>query len=274
MTHHWAAFAEMLRCALLGHLRNRMAMLLAGAFIPVWIAVTHLCASSRAVRFLLDAAGARAVAQANHVGEVTNALGAVTMVSGFMMFMETFKAGEMDRRLVLAGYPRLHLLLAKVAALTLVAALLTLYTTALLCLALPVEQTGPLALAVFGAALAYGGIGLLLGSLVRGELEGFFLVIMLSLLDTGLQNPTLGVVEMAGRNALPLYGANQTALIAAFTHHSQWDHALLPLAWSAAASVLALLVFYTRTRSYGTPGAASLPTSRKRGPRASSPVPR
>ncbi|UNO38799.1 hypothetical protein [Streptomyces sp. MST-110588] len=143
MNRHWAAFAVMLRCSLLGHLRNRLAMLLAGAFIPVWIAVTHVCASSRTVRFSLDAADTRIVAQANHIGQVTNALGAVTMVSGFMMFMETFKAGELDRRLVLAGYPRLHMLLAKVVALTLVAALLSLYTTTLLYLTLPVRQLAP-----------------------------------------------------------------------------------------------------------------------------------
>ncbi|MCX4236991.1 hypothetical protein ACH4Y0_31910 [Streptomyces sp. NPDC020707] len=39
-----------------------------------------------------------------------------------------------------------------------------------------------------------GGIGLLLSSLVRGELEGFFLIIMLSLVDTGLQNPVFNTL--------------------------------------------------------------------------------
>ncbi|MFD1829671.1 hypothetical protein ACFSJS_08335 [Streptomyces desertarenae] len=259
MTRHGAAFAAMLGCTLLGHRRNRLAVVLAGAFIPVWIAVTHVCASARTVRFPLDAAVSQAAAQANHVGQVTNALGAVTMVSGFMMFMETFKAGEMDRRLVLAGYPRVPLLLAKVAALVVVAVLLALYTTALLVVSTPVRQPAPLALAALGAGLAYGGIGLLLGTVVRGELEGFFLVIMLGLLDTGLQNPSLNVVDVAGRGALPLYGANQSALAGAFTSAGPWDHALLPLVWSAAAGALALAVFHVRTRSYGTAVAAAPP---------------
>src|SRR5690349_15265701 len=100
------------------------------------------------------------------------------------MFMETFKAGEADRRLVPAGYPKLRMLLAKVTAVALVTALIAVYTMAVLGSSLPVHQLGPPALAVFSAGLAYGGIGLLLGSLVRGELEGFFLVIMLSLVDT------------------------------------------------------------------------------------------
>lgn len=53
MRRHPAAFTEMLRCTLIGQLRNRMALLLAVAFIPVWIAVARLCSSDRPVRFSL-----------------------------------------------------------------------------------------------------------------------------------------------------------------------------------------------------------------------------
>ncbi|MFD0395653.1 ABC transporter permease [Streptomyces nogalater] len=174
MTFRPSAYTEMLRCTLLGHLRSRMAVLLAVAFIPAWIMVARLCAPDRTLRFSLASAGVDVLAPANHVSQVVNALAAVTLVTGFSMFMETFKAGETDRRLVLAGYPKLRMLLAKVTAVALVTALVAVYTMAVLAGSLPVNQLGPLALAVFSAGLAYGGIGLLLGSLVRGELEGFF----------------------------------------------------------------------------------------------------
>ncbi|GGP96331.1 hypothetical protein [Streptomyces roseolilacinus] len=268
-----AAFTEMLRCTLLGHLRNRMAVLLAVVFIPVWIAVARLCASDQAVRFSLDSAGVDAQARASQVSQVVNALAAVTLVTGFVMFMETFKAGETDRRLLLAGYPRTWMLLAKVTAVALVSALLALYTTAVLWSSLPVSQPGPLALALLGAGLAYGGIGLLLGSLVRGELEGFFLVIMLSLVDTGLQNPVFNVVDLTGLTLFPLYGANQLALASAFTSLTPWSHGLLSLAWSAATSALALLVFHARTRPHrgcvaaadtDAPAPAAAPSSPRR----------
>src|SRR6266576_1616900 len=39
------------------------------------------------------------------------------------------------------------------------------------------------------AAATYAALGLLTGVLVRGDLEGFFLIIMISLIDTFLQNP-------------------------------------------------------------------------------------
>ncbi|MFE5112540.1 hypothetical protein [Streptomyces sp. NPDC056663] len=159
----------------LGHLRNRLALVLAIVFIPIWIAVARLCTSGQVVRIRLDAIRA---------GQVASALGAITMVAGFIAFTETFPSREMDRRLLLAGYPRLPILPARLAAVAPAAALLACYTTILLWISLPVRHAAPLAL-----ALAYGGIGRLLGCLVRGELEGFFLIIMLSLVDTGLQNP-------------------------------------------------------------------------------------
>ncbi|MFH9404452.1 hypothetical protein ACH4JS_32525 [Streptomyces sp. NPDC017638] len=250
MTFRPSAYTEMLRCTLLGHLRSRMAVLLAVAFIPAWIMVARLCASDRALRFSLESVHADVHAPANHVSQVVNALAAVTLVTGFSMFMETFKAGEMDRRLVLAGYPKVQMLLAKVTAVAVVTTLIAVYTTVLLRGSLPVNQLGPLALAVLGAGLAYGGIGLLLGSLVRGELEGFFLVIMLSLVDTGLQNPVLNVADLTGLSVLPLYGACQSALAAAFTSFSAWPYGLLSFAWSASTSALALLAFHLRTRSH------------------------
>ncbi|MCZ0206400.1 hypothetical protein ACIG54_05210 [Streptomyces achromogenes] len=250
MTFRPSAYTEMLRCTLLGHLRSRMAVLLAVAFIPAWILVARLCAPDRKLRFSLEAEGIDVLAPANHVSQVANALAAVTLVTGFSMFMETFKAGETDRRLVLAGYPKLRMLLAKVTAVALVTALVAVYTMAVLGSSLPVNQPGPLTLAVFSAGLAYGGIGLLLGSLVRGELEGFFLVIMLSLVDTGLQNPVLNVADLTGLRALPLYGACQSALAAAFTSVTPWSYGLLSFAWSAATSALALLAFHVRTRPH------------------------
>ena len=247
----WTAFTELLRCTLLGHLRNRLALVLAVAFIPVWIAVARLCTSDQVVRVRLDAISAPVSAPAGQVGQVASALGAVTMVAGFIAFTETFLSRQMDRRLLLAGYPRLPILLAKLAAVALTAAALAFYTTILLWISMPVRHAAPLALALAGAGLAYGGIGLLLGSLVRGELEGFFLIIMLSLVDTGLQNPVFNtLMDVTGVSALPLYGVNQLALSTALTPQIPWSHGLLSLTWSAATGALALLVLHTHRPSH------------------------
>ncbi|MER6186468.1 hypothetical protein [Streptomyces sp. NPDC001652] len=250
MSLSWTAFTELLRCTLLGHLRNRLALVLAVAFIPVWIAVARLCTSGKVVRIWLDAISAPVSAPASQLGQVASAVGAITMVAGFITFTETFQSRQTDRRLLLAGYLRLPMLLAKLAAVALTAALLALYTTILLCISMPVRHKFALAVALAGAGLVYGGIGLLLGSLVRGELEGFFLIIMLSLVDTGLQNPVFNtLMDVAGVSALPLYGVNQLALSSALTPRSAWSHGLLSLTWSLTTCALALLVLHTHRPS-------------------------
>ena len=61
-------------------------------------------------------------------------------------------------------------------------------------------------------AAEYGALGLLLGVLVKDDLEGFFLIIMGSLMDTFLQNP-LGN-PLANRPVLeyfPSFGPTQFA---------------------------------------------------------------
>ncbi|MFI6689662.1 hypothetical protein [Streptomyces sp. NPDC050485] len=177
------------------------------------------------------------------------------MITGFMMFLATFKAGELDRRLVLAGYPRAQLLLAKIVALGLVAALLALYATVLLGLSWPVRQFWPLAASVYAAELVYGGIGIMLGALLRGELEGMFAVIMTSIVDLGLQSPALNpLANQPGLWALPMYGPMQVAIAAAFTGERPWGYLLFGLVWFAATSAVGLSVFCARTRTHGRTG--------------------
>lgn len=260
MRYQWTAFVERFRCALLGHLRNRLSLFLVYAFVPTWLTLVRVCGYEGAARLHIATIEVRAVVPAMSVAQVTNAVTAVALITGFMMFMAAFKAREMDRRLVLAGYPRSQLVLANVGALLVIAAVLACYTTVLLRLFFPVHQFGHLLVAVFAAGCAYGGIGLLLGTLVRDELEGFFVVLMLSLIDVGLQNPVIKVAELPGLlKALPSYGATQSALAAAVTRADPGLYPLLALAWCGATVALALLVFHVRTRGYWPAAAASRP---------------
>ena len=102
-------------------------------------------------------------------------------------------------------------------------------------------------------ALAYGALGLLLGVLVRNDLEGFFLIIMGSLMDTFLHNP-LGN-PLANKPVLqwfPSFGPTQFAVVGAFGHTALWDYLTLGLAWPAAFAAVgpAHLPGPTRTRTH------------------------
>jgi hypothetical protein len=251
VTSRLTGFGVMLGSMVVSHLRNRLAMVLAVFFLPLWIVLVRISAYSSMQPFSVKAAGVQVLLDSNWVAQLAGMLNAVTTVIGFMMFMVTIKAREMDHRLVLAGYSRLELLGARFTSLMAVAAVLSLYTALLLYLSLPVQQFWWLTLSLLAANVTYGALGVMLGSLLRGELEGFFVVIMVSLVDAGLQNPTVRVVDLPGLDALPLHGALQSALASTFTPAAPGGYMMRTLVWCAGAATVALAAFCVRTRSYG-----------------------
>jgi len=99
--------------------------------------------------------------------------------------------------------------------------------------------------------LIYGCYGMLIGSIIKAELEGTLLVILLANIDVGwLQNP---VFYAQARNKtiielLPAYYPSQIALASAFTKYSITNAILLSAAYMLAFLVLALFIFYHSTR--------------------------
>ncbi|MFF3485688.1 hypothetical protein ACFYXC_20795 [Streptomyces sp. NPDC002701] len=251
MSRRAAGFTTALRFTLAAHVRNRLALVLAVTFIPLWILVVRETAYHAGLHFQNHPAGGYLTADNNRATQVNCALNAVTVIVGFMMFMETFQSGPLDRRLVLAGYPRRHLTAGRVVSLLAVSGALALYTALLLHLSFRQEQFWRLALAVLMANLAYGGIGIMLGTLLRGELEGFFVIIMLSLMDAALQNPGMNpLADQPGLELLPMYTSSQLAYAAAFD--TAYDHTYLlgGLVWCVLTTATGLLFFSLRTRGY------------------------
>ncbi|MFD3583628.1 ABC transporter permease [Streptomyces sp. NPDC058683] len=240
-----------MRFALVGHARNRLALFLAVAFIPLWICLMRFYTQVVDLHFHVPAADGDVVANSNHVSQLVGAMNAVTVLMGFTMFMSTFKSADIDRRLVLAGYPRTQLMLAKVVALLLIGALVAAYAVANLCWWWPVRHTWAMLPAIFTTALVYGGLGILLGALLHGELEGVFLVVMASIIDLGVQNPTMNPLSDQQLLAcLPLYGPMQASLAAGFASSPAWTYLLPGMGWFAVTSAVGLTVFWFRTRGY------------------------
>jgi len=99
---------------------------------------------------------------------------------------------------------------------------------------------------MLGAA-TYAALGLLIGVLVRGDLEGFFLIIMISMLDTFLENPVDN--PLANKPLLvffPSYGPTQFGAAGAFHHQALAGMAAVSLAWTAVFALLGLVVLRLR----------------------------
>ncbi|MFG3257608.1 hypothetical protein [Streptomyces sp. NPDC048172] len=250
---HWStSFLVALRFTLLGHVNNRLALLMGAVFNPGWVWVIGVCVPQTPLTFRLGVLDLRISTDISHSMQITSSLPGAASVIGFMMFMAAFKARDMDERLILAGYSRTALTLARLLAMALVAAALATQVTVLLRLASGAPQLAVLWLAAFSAALAYGGIGTMLGTLMRTELSGMFSVLAFIFMELTLQNPlTNPSADQDWLILLPLYGPAQTATAAVFTHTGPGvGLAALGLVWCAATTAAAATVLYVRTRAY------------------------
>ncbi|MER7195859.1 ABC transporter permease [Streptomyces flaveolus] len=245
-----ALFTTATRYDLIEHARNRFAMLLVVFFIPTWVGLVYLTIPDTAAPFQLAATGQQLAPAGNELTQITGALNAVTLVTGFMMFAATFAGGRFDRRLAMAGYPRIHLVLAKTASLLLASVLLAAYAAAAMSIAWTPKQPYLLAAALFCAALTYGALGVVFGSLLRREVEGMLALVMTSVIDVALQNPMVSSgADNPLTRLLPTYGSVQAATAAAFSSTPVPAYLAWQLLWFAAAALLSLLAFHHRTRN-------------------------
>lgn len=250
----YAQFPTALRFSVLDQTRNRLAGLLLVVFVPLWYLVMDAMAAGQDLDFKLYATGRVLHVSGAHLTLITAGLNSVTMIAGFVVFDAVRKAVAFDRRLVRSGYRQSTLIGAKSLAIAAVAAAIALYTAlAVLPFWRPAPSGWLCVLAAFAViALTYGALGLLLGVLVKRDLEGFFLIIMGGLMDTFLQNP-LGN-PLANKPVLewfPSFGPMQFAAAGAFGRTALPGHLVLGLVWAAGFTAVGLLVFRARTRGRG-----------------------
>ncbi|WP_432138504.1 MULTISPECIES: ABC transporter permease [unclassified Streptomyces] len=247
----YGQFSTALRFSVRDQTRNRLAGLLLVLFVPVWYLVMDAMASGESLDFKLYATGEVLHVDGGRLTLISAGLNSVTMIAGFVVFDAVRKAVAFDRRLVFAGYRQSTLIGAKTLAVAAVSSAIALYTAlAVLFFWRPTAAGWFAVLAGFTViALTYGALGLLLGVLVKRDLEGFFLIIMGGLMDTFLQNP-LGN-PLANKPVLqwfPSFGPMQFAVGGSFGGTALWGHLFLGLAWAVAFGAVGLVVFRLRTR--------------------------
>ena len=235
------------RLSLAGQVRNRLAWVLLVVFVPVWYLLIGSMIPHVGTGFRLRATGATLVVDAHDLTLITAGLSAITLITGFVVFAAVRRSRSFDRRLVLSGYRPAALIAAKTSAALVQAVAVGAYAAIILLLFWRPAAVWSVAVTFMLAAATYAAFGLLIGVVVRGDLEGFFLIIMISMLDTFLENPVDN--PLANKPLLeffPSYAPTQFAAAGAFHHQALASMAGLSLAWTAAFALLGLAVLRLR----------------------------
>ncbi|SES06822.1 hypothetical protein SAMN05216188_1219 [Lentzea xinjiangensis] len=233
------------------HCRNRLALALVVFFIPSWTGLVCAIIPAEPIGFHSWVLDSVLRVDANELAMITGGINAVTLIVGFMMFASVRRSGDFDQRLVLAGYPRWCLLLAKAVALLLVSALVAVYAGVVMTVFWDPVQPWLLGFGLFVGGLTYGGLGIVLGLVLSSELAGMFVIIMISLVDAMVQNPiTNPSSDLDFMRYLLAYGAMQAGAVAGFTDRGALGHALVGVAWLVLFAVIGFAAFHRRTRDH------------------------
>ena len=236
-----------IRLSLAGQVRNRFAWILLVAFVPVWYLLIGSMIAHHGIGFSLQATGATLVVDGHNLTLITAGLSSITLITGFVVFAAVRRTRAFDRRLVLSGYRPAALIAAKTGGALVQAVAIGAYATIIMLFFWRPAGVWAVAVTFMLAAATYAALGLLIGVLVRGDLEGFFLIIMVSLLDTFLENPVDN--PLANKPILeffPSYGSTQFAAAGAFHHQVLAGMAAVSLGWTAVFAVLGLIVLRLR----------------------------
>jgi ABC-2 type transport system permease protein len=236
-----------IRLSLAGQVRNRFAWILLVTFVPVWYLLLGSMFGHTGAAFRLRATGTTVVVDGHDLILITAGLNSITLLTAFVVFAAVRRSRLFDRRLVLSGYRPAALIAAKTSAALVQAVAVGAYAAIVMLFFWRPSGVWTVAVAFMLAAAIYAALGLLVGVLVRGDLEGFFLIIMISLLDTFLQNPVGN--PLANKPILeffPSYGPTQFAVAGGFDHRVLASMAALSLAWTATFALLGLVVMRLR----------------------------
>lgn len=220
-----------------------------GSLADVPVEPSHVAELDRLASFFVDD-GTRTVDE-RRLSLVFLGTAAVSFLACFLAFNLAHKRRDADARLVHAGYRAHEVLLAKLLVLLVIVPVLAIYETAILWPWVVPKQLALLLAGLFFGGLVYGCLGMLVGVLVKQELEGIFVIVLLTNVDAGwLQNPIYyaHTQRRALVRALPGWGPAQLAVAGALTGDTPHGALGRAAAWALSALALALLAFGLRIR--------------------------
>jgi hypothetical protein len=184
------------------------------------------------------------------MGRINGAVFAAAFLAGLVGLFQVRSAAKADERLRLSGFRRAELFCSRLAVILAVSLLATLTAYAVLVQSVPVEAPLVAGGALLLGSLCYGLIGILIGAVVPGELEGSLVLVFLADFDDVLSS---GLVEIdsAVVNYTPLHYPHTLFTDAVQSGTVATGDVGGGLAYLAVLSVLSLAVYVRATGAGG-----------------------
>ncbi len=220
--------------------RNVMNLVLL-VVIPVLLILSYGDALSRLADDLPE------VTLTRDMGQSLGALWSAAFLTGLTGFFMMVGARAADRRLVRAGYATSEVVLLRFVSVALLGAIATMISFAVLLTRLTPTDFLQTLLVMYLAALIYGAVGILIGSLISGELEGAFALLFFFVMDAFIGSPLFGTTSEAFAFLPTFYPAKVLLALTAGQPHDS-IHWLYIALYLSAASILAGVAFYRAAR--------------------------
>ena len=230
-------------------LRRRIVILLLAVIPAVFLGVVQMTSSDRPLPFRLASLREEPMISVSEEGInfVFFAVASVGFLVSFLALNLIQKNKRAARRLILCGYSPAEILLAKLITLLTATLLIAAYVGLLTNFLYEVKHLGGFILGLVCIGFVYGCYGLLAGSLIKGELEGILIIVLLVNIDVGwLQNPLFyeGSQNQELIRYLPAYFPSQASVISAFTDYSGNTALTYAFLYGAVFLLLSLLIYY------------------------------
>jgi len=233
-------------------MRQRLVLVLALAVPAIFFTSVFATTGERPVPITLAAGDGRVMlVDERRQSLLFIGIAASALISAFFASSLIQRQLDANRRLVLCGYRAAELIAARLAVLLGIVAITALYTWLALGLFSSPRFPGGVLLGLMVGAFVYGCYGLLVGTLVRRELESIFAILVLVNIDAGwLQNPSY--YQNAGSKwlieVLPAHYPSQIAYLSAFTSDNLGGPVASGLAYGTALLLIAVALYGMRMR--------------------------
>lgn len=181
------------------------------------------------------------------MGQSMGAIWAAAFLTGITGFFMMTGARAADRRLVQAGFRPLTVVGLRFATVGLIGLLTTTVSFIVLLTKVGPTNIGKTFLVMYLAALIYGEVGILIGSLFAGELEGSFAILFFFVEDAFIGSPLFGA-ESQAFVLLPTYYPTKILLALTAEQPHASIHWLYVALYLIVAGSLAGFAFYQAAR--------------------------